>query len=343
MEKFSPKMQGILLHQDNPNLLRVILSLKKEEIQTTQPRKGQLLVKMEAAPCNPSDIAFMRGMYNIKKNLPKVLGFEGAGIVCAVADEENQYLTGKRVACFSQANTHGTWAEYFLCEAKQCLIIRDAMPLEQAACFFVNPFTAYAMFEKAREKGISALIQNAAGGQIGRFISVFAKKAGIALINIVRKSMHVEELKARGEKYVLNMQDEDFEQRLKEYAHDLGAHMAFDAVGGLLGAQIFHALPENSEMMVFGGLSGEKIPGIDVMELIFKKKRISGFDLNQWMAVHSSEEIQKTSDHLQHMIIAGDLQTHIQKKVDADHVVEGLKQYIKNMSAGKILIDFSYA
>ena len=340
MSDYPEMMQGIQLHQENNNLLRVLLALKKESMPLAPLKEDDILIKMQAAPCNPSDIAFMRGMYNVKKTLPRVLGFEGTGIIEQVGKKSDPKLIGQRVSCFTQTDEHGTWADYFVTKTENCLLIKDEMPVDQAACFFVNPFTAFTLFQQAMNAGMKGLIQNAAAGQVGRFISVFARKENIPVIHVVRKEKHVKELQESGEAHVLNMQDEGFEVKLREMAHDLGTNFAFDAVGGKLAGQMFNAMTKQSEMIIYGGLSGEQISAIDAMDLIFKQKKISGFDLNQWMAKHGKSEILELSERLQNMIIEGDITTHIQMKVDADKILKGLTQYIKNMSGGKVLIEF---
>lgn len=55
----------------------------KVELQTKpipKPGPGQVLIKVMAAPINPSDLAFMTVKYGFKKP-PCVPGFEGSGIV----------------------------------------------------------------------------------------------------------------------------------------------------------------------------------------------------------------------------------------------------------------------
>jgi len=39
------------------------------------------LIKVEAATLNPSDILFMRGLYNVKLDYPYTPGWEGSGVV----------------------------------------------------------------------------------------------------------------------------------------------------------------------------------------------------------------------------------------------------------------------
>jgi NADPH2:quinone reductase len=77
------------------------LQLKK--IPVPVPTTGEVLVKVMAAPLNPSDISMMKGFYTVKDifriNFPTVSGWEGAGIV---VKEGGGYMTkntkGKRVS-----------------------------------------------------------------------------------------------------------------------------------------------------------------------------------------------------------------------------------------------------
>lgn len=59
--------------------------LKVMKIPVPEPKAGQLLVKVHAAPINPSDLYCMKGMYDefdvFKTNYPAVAGWEGSGIV----------------------------------------------------------------------------------------------------------------------------------------------------------------------------------------------------------------------------------------------------------------------
>lgn len=54
-------------------------SLKVIEIPV--PRNGEVLIRVESAPINPSDLAFLKGHYSSNKPLPCVPGFEGSGVV----------------------------------------------------------------------------------------------------------------------------------------------------------------------------------------------------------------------------------------------------------------------
>lgn len=333
------KYQAIVLPDYNPNFIRAMLSMKIEEKKMRQPQKDEVLVKMIASPCNPSDIAFMQGGYNIKKEVPVVPGFEGAGLVVATGDSpEAVRLKGRRLSCFTQNQEDGTWGEYFITAAGNCIPLRDDLPDEEAAVFGINPFTAYGLFEKARLNKSTAIIQNAAGSQVSNFVRKLAAKGKVEVIDIVRKEKTQKELVKQGAKHVLNSSADDFADKLKDLAHLLNATTALDAVSGEMTGVLYNAMPPGSEVIVYGGLAGKPAYGMDVLDIIFKNKIISGFNLGDYIKNTGPERFQEISEELQQMLIAGDLKTQIRGRFPLEKYVDALKSYLGNMSEGKILL-----
>lgn len=330
-------MKAVILPDYNANVLRAMLSLQTKEIPTPNPSADEVLVELFATACNPSDIAFIRGSYNIIKPVPAIPGFEASGKVVS-AGKNVQHLLGKNISCFVQSETSGTWAENFVVNKNDLIVLDQRMDLNQGAAFSVNPFTAFGMMEIAKNRGSKAILQNAAGGQVAEFIRRLAAESGIEVINIARKTETVENLLKSGEKFVLSEQDDNFSEKLKTLCHELNATTAFDAVGGSLTGEMFNSLPPNSELVVYGGLSGKRIAEFNEMDLIFKKKIISGFNLIDWKNNLPEKEFQSVSKILQEKFISGKLKTKFQLETTLDGIVSGLKTYIKDMSAGKLLI-----
>lgn len=330
-------MKAVILPGYNSNFLKAMLSLRIEELQIPEPGDDEVLVELFASVCNPSDIAFLRGGYNIVKPVPAIPGFEASGKVVSTG-KNTENLLGKKISCFVQSETSGCWAEYFVVHKNDLVVLNENTDLSGAAAFSVNPFTAFWLVETTKTHKSKAILQNAAGGQVANFIRKLAAENGIDVINVVRKTETVDELKHTGEKYVLCEQDEDFTNKLTVLSHDLKATVAFDAVGGTLGGQMFNAMPEKAELIVYGGLSGKQISGINEMDLIFRNKTISGFNLIDRKQKLSENEFDRISMELQEKFISGKWETKIQATTTLDNIVKGLKIYIKDMSAGKLLI-----
>ncbi len=330
-------MKAIILPAYNKNILRAILSLQVQERELPKPGKDEVLIKTHAAPVNPSDIAFIQGGYNIIKTLPVAPGFEASGIVTD-AGENARNLIEKRVSAFVQADRDGTWTEYFIAHKDDLIVLKDIMDLDQASCFTVNPFTAYALMEIALFSKDRAIIQNAAGGQVAAFIRMMAGEQNIEVINIVRKPEVANRLKQEGVTHVLIQNEDTFEKQLYTLAKELNAATAFDAVGGELTGIMFNALGNDSELVIYGGLSNKPGTGINTMDVIFRNKIISGFNLVDWKSELSQPDFEEISEKLQDKFIEGAYRTAISNSVAPDDIVSGLKSYLGNMSDGKILI-----
>lgn len=331
-------MKALVVESYNSNLVRALAGVKMMEIPVPVIFDGQVLIKVEAAPVNPSDIAFLRGSYNITKTLPAVPGFEGAGRIVAVGEDVDQNLTGKMVCFFTQDENVGSWAEYVVVNVTNTLVLNDEISVGQAACMFVNPLTAYALFEHAFENDHEAVILTGAGGQVSHFIRFFAKERGIKVINLVRKEPHIEALKHDGEEFVLNITSSDFSAQLASLARQLNATIAFDAVGGEITGKLINAMPEGSEIMLYGGLSGQPVSGIDALGIIFKNKILGGFNLGAWLEDIPQDELLVISQYLQSLILENKMSTKIQNIFPLHDFYTGLRSYISDMSGGKVLL-----
>jgi NADPH:quinone reductase-like Zn-dependent oxidoreductase len=105
-----------------------------------RPGRGQVLVRMVAAPVNPSDLSFLEGHYGVTKRLPVVPGFEGSGTVVAAGPGLfGRLLLGRRVACAAHPREDGSWAGYMRTRATMCAPLLKEVSLEQGATPAIKP------------------------------------------------------------------------------------------------------------------------------------------------------------------------------------------------------------
>ena len=100
---------------------------------------------------------------------------------------------------------------------------------------------------------------------------------------------------------------------------------------------MFNAMPPRGELVIYGGLSGQGPSGIDIMDIIFTGKKITGMNLGDWKEQVGRDRFGEVGVQLQEMIIEGVIKTRIQGVFKLENVQEALTQYIRNMSDGKIL------
>ncbi|MEN8115517.1 MAG: zinc-binding dehydrogenase [Bacteroidota bacterium] len=315
-----------------------------EKISIPSPGPGEVLIKMHASPINPSDLAFLEGQYGIRKKFPVIPGFEGSGTVVEAGKGFLPNLwKGKNVACAASPEHNGCWAEYMVTTANMCIPVSKKITLEQASMMFVNPITALSFFDVYKRlpnpnKKQRGIINTAAASALGRMVIKLGKKYGIPVISVVRRNEQVEMLKAEGAEHIVNSSDSGFNIRLKELAHRLNATVIFDAVGGNLVQQLLDAVPEGSNLIIYGRLSSdtcEILPG----NLIFTGNHIHGFWLTEYLKDKSFLHSIKTTRKIQ-SLIGNELGTKIYKQFPIEQFNEALITYQNNMSRGKVLISF---
>jgi NADPH2:quinone reductase len=316
-----------------------IKGLKLVTKPVPQPKRGQVLVKIAAAPCNPSDLMFMQGKYPISSSLPTVPGLEGSGTVVASGGGFlGRILVGRRVAFAGRTAQGGTWAEYSVVDAKNCVPLKSKITFEQGATLLINPLTAYALIEKVKNEKHAAIVQTAAASQLGRMLSVLAERENIPVIQCVRRPEQEDMLLQTGAKYVLNTEHPRFEELLHEYAHDLKATIAFDAVAGKMTGKLFNALPKNSIIAVYGSLSMQPCEGMSLFGLLSDNKKLEGFMISNWIKEKNFWSLYRATSHLQNLIIQGVIKTSIRKVVSLQDAPQALLEYQHEMTSGKIII-----
>jgi NADPH2:quinone reductase len=251
---------------DVPNTMRQIRSLVTADgqlelsiatIETPQPQPNEVLVRIDAAPINPSDLGLLlatadadtatstgdddnpvvtapippqtlRGLAS-RSGQSMPVGNEGAGVVVAAgSSHEAQALLGKTVAIIGGA----TYAEYRCVQAALALALPDGTDPKDGASCFVNPLTALGMVETMKMEGHHALVHTAAASNLGQMLQRICLADNVPLVNIVRREEQEQILRDIGATYVCNSSSPTFMEDLTAALVATGATIAFDAIGG---------------------------------------------------------------------------------------------------------------
>ncbi|MGK6322371.1 zinc-binding dehydrogenase [Sphingomonas sp. DT-51] len=244
------------------------LTLSLEEVTLSPPQGDELIVRVEAAPINPSDLGLLLGPADIATlersgsadrpvlhfEVPRdrlggvraridqslAVGNEGAGTVIA-AGPEAQALLGRKVGMMGGA----MYAQYRKLRARDVVPLPDGASAADGAAMFVNPLTALSFVETMRAEGHSAIVHTAAASSLGQMLQRICLADGVPLVNVVRSAAQATLLREIGATYVVDSRAEDFRRQLAEAIADTGATIAFDAIGGgTLGSDIVQAMEQ---------------------------------------------------------------------------------------------------
>jgi NADPH:quinone reductase len=326
----SSRMQAI--QQDEPNG-----SLILREIPVPHPGPGQVLVCMAAAPINPSDLGSLRGLsYGRQPEYPLTPGREGSGrVVAAGKGLLPRFLLGRRVACAVTTGS-GTWSQYALTSARQCIPLYKNTSLEQGAMLLVNPLSALALMDIARRGKHAAMVNTAAASALGGMILRLGKRYQIPIIHIVRRQEQVDLLRQRGAEYVLNSNDQQFAEQLRETASKLRATLFIDAIGGSLTQMLAEAAPFGTTILLFSRMAEQDCP-IDPFTALVKNLRFEGWFLGNHVRQKNLFQVLRLVQRAQ-SLLATDLHSPIHKRFPLADAQQAVEVYIQEMSAGKILL-----
>jgi NADPH2:quinone reductase len=231
------------------------LRLWLEDVPVPEPAADEVVVRVQAAPLNPSDLGVLFGPADLATlrgagttDRPEVTatvpaaridgargrvahtlpaGNEGAGTIVA-AGRDTHDLVGRVVA----ARSFGMYAQYRLVKLVDCLVLPEGTAPLAGASAFINPLTALGMVETMRLEGHTAIVHTAAASNLGQMLTRLCIADGIPLVNVVRSQEQADVLRDIGARYVVNSASPSFTADLDDAIAETGATLAFDAIGG---------------------------------------------------------------------------------------------------------------
>ena len=355
------------------------LELSLASVPVPEPGPSEVVVRIEAAPINPSDLgllfsaadmsravasgsadrpvvtapigeAAMKGLAaRLEVSMP--VGNEGAGVVVdAGASEAAQALMGKAVALLGGA----MYSQFRCIAADQCLVLPEgATPADGASCF-VNPLTALGMVETMRREGHSALVHTAAASNLGQMLNRICLADGVGLVNIVRKPEQATLLRSIGAVHVCDTSSPAFMADLTEALVITGATLAFDATGGgRLAGQILAAMETAlnrtaKEYSRYGSTTHKQVyiyGGLDLGPTEFVRNFGMTWGMGGWLLFPFLQKIGPVAAQSLKQRVAAELKTtfasHYSRQVSMAEALrlDTIEVYGKRATGEKFLID----
>lgn len=239
--------------------------LEYREMPLAAAETGQVVVDVAAAGVNFIDTYQREGIY--PKDLPFVLGLEGAGTVAAGGSDG--FAVGDRVAW---ASVPGSYAERVLAPADQLYPVPDGVDLQVAAAVGLQGITAhYLATDSYRiQPGDTVLVHAGAGG-VGLLLTQIAVIKGARVLTTVSTQEKAELSRAAGASDVLvgyGAGDDgiDFADWARDITGGEGVAAVYDGVGKDTFDTSLRALRVRGTMVLFGGASGQ-VPPFDPQRL----------------------------------------------------------------------------
>jgi len=295
------------------------------------PGAGEVIIDMEFAPINPSDLVLMRGLYGVKPKLPAPVGSEGVARVVKAGSGITGLKEGDRVLFPRGAST---WVTRSKAKADGLFALPANADPQQLSMLMVNPPTAYLMLTEyvALKKG-DWVIQSAGNSGVGRAVIAIARKLGIHTVSVVRRPELINELKKLGADVVL-VEGPDLAKRVAEATGKARIMLALDSVGGPGLMALNDCLANGGTLVAYGVMSGGPGPFFTAPN-IFRDLTLKGFWLLNWFNRNSPERIAEVQKQMAAWIADGTIFTPVEATYSLDQSAAAISHAAKG--TGKIL------
>lgn len=317
-------------------------ALKLTQMDTPEPKKKQVRVRVRAAGLNFPDTLIIKDMYQMKPPRPFAPGGEVAGEIDAIGEGVEGFAVGDRVLAMSG---FGGFATHLCIDAARIMKIPDAMPFDDASCLVLTYGTSHhALKNRAEIQPDESLLILGASGGVGTAAIELGKAAGarvIAAVSSEKKAQFCRDLGADETIiYTRDMDNRDaqktFSAKIKELAGGDGVDVVYDAVGGPYAEPAVRALAWKGRFLVVGFPAG--IPKLPLNLTLLKGCQIVGV----FWGAHTLREPDMHAENMADLFAMykdGRIKPRISARFPLEQAAEALTLMEERKVMGKVVLE----
>jgi NADPH:quinone reductase-like Zn-dependent oxidoreductase len=292
-----------------------------------------VLVAVEAAPINPTDIAFHGSCFGANPHLRQTLGAEGVGRVLDAGAAVDPVLVGRRVLILPSF-VQGTWGDQVVVAARNVVPVSESADALQLAMLPCNAGAAwsllhdYATVERGEWVGLTL-----ANSGVGQAVIALARRAGIKTLAIVRGDLAALQVRERGAELVI-IDGPALGDRILEALGPARLRVLFDG-----GAQDLHelarAVADGGSIVTYAAVRGRS-PELPLADLI-RGVSLRGFFVLRWIRMTPREALVGVYAELAELVEAGALNTAVEATYPLERYREAIDHAARAKRSGKVL------
>lgn len=235
--------------------------LQVTDVPVPQPGPGQLLAEVAAVGVNFADIYAREGRYPYARELPFVLGQEGAGTVTATGPGTG-FAVGDRIAW---TGAGGCYAEHAVVQAASAVPVPDGLGLDIAAAVLLQGMTAhYLCYSTYPVSQRDPVVVHAAAGGVGLLLTQLVKMRGGTVVATTSSPAKGILAQQAGADFAAGYPD--FGDVVHRVTGGAGAAVVYDGVGQATFEASLAALRRRGYLVLYGAASGP-VPPFDLQRL----------------------------------------------------------------------------
>jgi mitochondrial enoyl-[acyl-carrier protein] reductase / trans-2-enoyl-CoA reductase len=305
------------------------------ERPTPEPKAGEVIVALEAAPVHIADLKAIEGNLAFIPQGPGTPGFEGVGRIIECGPDVKDWKVGDRVIL---PLAYGAWQEHRAVAAQDLWHAPDHVPAEQLALVRINLTTAWQLLNAYVDlQPGDWVIQNAANSNVAGYAAALARSRGIGTIDLVRRPELIPPFEESGRAHVTL----DTSEAIADICKKLGAQprLALDAIGGEATSRLGNVTANDGLVLAYGFLS-EQPYQIDYPDAMFRNVRLEAMMIDRASLKIGRDGLARMASELQSFIATEPLNAEIAGIYSFDEAPEALRHAARTgqARAGKIIL-----
>jgi NADPH:quinone reductase len=308
-----------------------IAGLALADIPRPKPSRSEILVRVEAAALNFSDLLMIDDRYQIRPERPFVPGQEIAGTVIA-ADDDTGFAVGERVA--SKVITGGL-AEFALVRSDMGLRAPAGFSTEAAATLPVAYTTAIVALTECTTvaSGETVLVLAAAGG-VGLAAVEVARHLGARVIAAAGGEDKCQLARMHGAHEAIDYRDAAWPDLVRRLTDQAGVDIIVDPIGGAYSAAALRLMNWGARLLVVGFSTGE-IPQIPANRLLLRRASAIGV---YWSHERDGPMLARVTRRLSELAQSGAIRPHVGAVYAFEDLPQALAALAARATTGKVIV-----
>ena len=311
--------------------------LEVADVEKPAPGPGEVLIEIEAAGINYSDILRRRNTYFMPTPLPYVLGVEAVGTIVELGATEGTSPVSKGDRVLAILPYGGGYAEYVCAHAEYCIPLPPPIDSTVATALFVQGSTAQLMIDQLMPEleGKTVLVHAAAGG-VGSFLVQLIKNKGARVIATASSEEKLSYAQSIGADEGVNYSEEGWAEAVIKANGGEKVDVVFEMVGGDVFRESFNCIKPGGTVIVYGAASGQK-GMIHSEHYVDETLSLHGFNLAFYMQ-HHFEAWQNAMGTLIQDVASGAITVRAQDVFSLDQVQAAHQAIEDRRTKGKVVL-----
>ncbi|MFB6282350.1 MAG: zinc-binding dehydrogenase [Halobacteria archaeon] len=326
--------------------------IEYREVPDPEIGRDEVLLEVKAAALNHLDIWSRKGLPGIDLDLPHIPGSDAAGVVSEVGEDVSRFSEGDHVAVsagvscgdceFCRDGENSMCVNYHLlgehvdgvhaelaAVPEDCLVpVPDDVPWEVAGSATLAFQTAWRMLIDRAEldPGEKILVLGASGG-VGHAAAQIADYAGAEVYATGGSEEKLEAAVADGADHVVNYEERDFSDWIREETDKRGVDVVVDHVGAETWQDSLKSLAKGGRLVTCGATTGGS-PETDINRIFW----------NQLEVIGSTMATPGEVDDVMELVWDGELEPRVRKVLPMSDLAEAHALLEDREGYGKVVV-----